>query len=264
MNQDISFAKIENNIELAYQFINSNENQEKPLIVFLHEGLGSIAQWKDFPLELCKKVNLEGFIYERQGYANSSALTETRDETYLENYALEELPKLIKTLNLENRKLILFGHSDGGSIAYIYAGKYPENIVGIITEAAHVFVEDITLNGISPVVDMFENWNLKEKLARYQKEKTEQIFYAWSDTWHKKQFKNWNIEHYLSPVTCPVLAIQGIDDEYGTELQVDKIINGVSGKAQKLMIPNCGHIPHFQQREIIIEESVKFLFEVVL
>lgn len=249
------------NVQLYFKWVNENAEKE-PVILFLHEGLGSIAQWKNFPEKLCGETGLKGLVYERQGYGNSSPLSQKRDEKYLHEYALKELPLLIEKLKLANKKIILYGHSDGGSIAYIYAGAYPQNIVGIITEAAHVFVEDVTLNGITPVVKAFQETEMRDKLSQYHGDKTEQIFYAWSDTWHLKRFRNWNIESELRNISCPVLAIQGKDDEYGTELQLDKILTGVSGQAKKLYLPDCGHSPWKEQQEAVVFAVKKFITKI--
>ncbi|MBL4704527.1 MAG: alpha/beta hydrolase [Flavobacteriales bacterium] len=126
---------------LNYKWI--NKEKEGPVLLFLHEGLGSIKQWKDYPDLLCEEVNLSGLLYDRQGHGKSPALSEERDETYLEKYALEELPAFLSHINL-TRDLILIGHSDGGTIALIYASKFPKQVKGIITEAAHIYVEPIT------------------------------------------------------------------------------------------------------------------------
>ena len=239
-----------------------NPEAKGPSIIFLHEGLGSIAQWKDFPEKVCALHGHRGLVYERQGYGASSAILHKRDENYLHDYALNELPAVIKELQLEEEEIILYGHSDGGSIAYIYASHLPENIVGIISEAAHVFVEDITLEGITPVVDTFKRGKLKSALEKYHGAKTEQTFYAWSDTWHLKRFREWNIEAGLQNIICPVLAIQGVTDEYGSEEQLDKIIYGVGGTSKKLFIPNCGHSPWKEQEDIVLNTVKNFLAKI--
>ncbi len=250
-------VSLENNIELYGRWV--NPEGKGPIIVFLHEGLGSIAQWKDFPEKVCALHGHKGLVYERQGYGASSPISKKRDENYLHDYALNELPAVLKKLGLEEEEIILYGHSDGGSIAYIYASNFPQNIVGIISEAAHVFVEDITLEGITPVVDIFKEGKLKSALEKYHGPKTEQTFYAWSDTWHLKRFREWNIEEGLENINCPVLAIQGEDDEYGSEEQLDKIINGVGASAEKLFIPNCGHSPWKEQSDIVLNAANNFL-----
>lgn len=252
---DISLTHSPSPITISYKWI--NQSLKGPVILFLHEGLGSIEQWKSFPQELCDELNLPGLIYERQGYGKSSPLDHIRTEAYLENYALKELPAFIKALALK-QDLILFGHSDGGSIALIYTGTH-SGVKGVITEAAHVFVEEITINGISPVVHAYETTDMREKLQKYHGEKTDQIFYAWSNTWPIKQAKKWNIEKYLKNIQVPILAIQGVEDEYGTEAQLDSIVLNSKGKNTKLLIKECGHSPHKDQQEIVLNASVKFI-----
>ncbi len=236
-----------------------NDDEKSPVILFLHEGLGSIAQWKSYPETVCKNTGFTGLVYDRQGYGSSSGLSEKRDHRYLHNYALQELPFIIDSLVANNRALHLYGHSDGGSIALIYGSEHPNRISSIITEAAHVIVEDITLDGIKPVVDLFEKGNLKDKLSIYHGDKTTTTFYAWSDTWHLKRFRDWNITQGLSNISVPILAIQGTEDEYGSEEQLDLIVDHSSGKVHKLFIDKCGHAPHKQQTSVVLEAVTKFL-----
>ncbi len=244
-------------LKWAYQWI--NDDGISPVILFLHEGLGSIAQWKSFPEKLCELSGFSGLVYDRQGYGKSSKLSSKRDHRYLHNYALEELPVIIDSLISQERELYIYGHSDGGSIALIYAAQYPEKVSGVITEAAHVIVEDITLAGIKPVVTLFEQGSLSSKLEVYHGDKTKEIFYAWSDTWHLKRFREWDITEGLKSIVNPVLAIQGVEDEYGTELQLDLIVEKCSGNTDKLFIKECGHAPHKQQQQIVLNAVTKFL-----
>ena len=236
-----------------------NPEQSGPVIVFLHEGLGSIEQWKDFPQELCNKLNLPGFLYDRQGHGKSDALTAERDETYLEKYALEELPRVVNQ-HLKNRDLILFGHSDGGTIALIYASKFPDRIKAIVTEAAHIYVEPITWIGIKPVIEEFETkGKLYHALKKYHGNKTEQTFYAWANTWKKKDEKKWNVSHYLNHVTAPLLAIQGMQDQYATEQHLFDITNLVSGSSKDIFLDNCRHSPHLEQRDEVVKIVVEYV-----
>jgi len=250
-----------NGVNLAYKWINTRA-KNNTVIIFLHEGLGSIEQWKDYPEKLCKQTGHKGLIYERQGYGSSSPLNGKRDINYLHNYALKELPALIEALEIKD-DIILYGHSDGGSIALIYTSVFPDQIKGIITEAAHVFVEDITLKGIEPVVKEFEHKGLNEKLEKYHGEKTREIFYAWADTWRTPPFINWNIEAELKDIFCPVLAIQGADDEFGTPLQLDSIADNCSGFTEKILLPDCRHIPHKQQTESVFRTASFFIRNIV-
>jgi pimeloyl-ACP methyl ester carboxylesterase len=154
---------------------------------------------------------------------------------------------------------ILIGHSDGGSIALIFSSDHPQIARGVITEAAHVFVEDITLKGIQEAVEIWKNTDLKPKLARYHGDKTENIFTAWAETWLSAEFKKWNIEDCLPKITCPVLVVQGEDDQYGSNAQVDAIAGQVSGPAKCSLIPNCGHIPHKEARDVVAGEMIRFI-----
>jgi pimeloyl-ACP methyl ester carboxylesterase len=245
---------------LNYEWVCPEYREQGPLLTFLHEGLGSIPQWKDFPQQLCEKVNLAGLVYERYGYGNSDSLQELRTNQYLHNYALDELPDLINGLHIV-QDIILIGHSDGGSIALIYAAEHPERVKGIITEAAHVFVEDVTSASIDQMLKAYENGDgkLKQQLSRYHGEGTESLFYGWAHTRLKPDFKDWNIEAYLPKINAPVLAIQGIDDKYGTEAQVTAIVEQISGDGTLLMVPDCGHSPHIQATTKTLEGMTSFI-----
>jgi pimeloyl-ACP methyl ester carboxylesterase len=179
-----------------------------------------------------------------------------RDNGYMELEA-DILVELLDYYKIDQP--ILFGHSDGGSIALIAAGKYPDQFKGVITEGAHIFVEDITLAGIKAAVELYQTTNLKDKLAKYHAYKTEAMFRAWADTWLKPSFRNWNIEKFLPAITCPVLVIQGEEDEYGTLLQVERIVEQVSGPAEKFILPGVKHSPHKEVPEVILEEVYNFL-----
>lgn len=228
----------------------------KPALVFLHEGLGSIGQWRDFPSLVCRATGLPALIYDRWGHGKSDPLTGPRKVRYMHDEALRTLPEILNQLGME--KTILVGHSDGGSIALIFAAEHPERVSGIVTAAAHVFVEDITIRGIREAVRVFETTNLRERLRPYHGDNTESMFRGWADIWLAPEFRHWNIEAYLPAVTSPVLALQGINDEYGTPAQVNAIVRRVSGPTEGLLIPDCGHIPHHQAREKVLSEVVRF------
>lgn len=226
-------------------------------LVFLHEGLGSIGQWRDFPLIVSRATGLPALIYDRFGHGKSDPLTGPRKVRYMHDEALTSLPEILDQLRIE--KTILIGHSDGGSIALIFAAKHPEKVSGVITAAAHVFVEDITIQGIRDAVRIFETTNLCERLRPYHGDSTESMFRGWADIWLAPEFRDWNIEEYLPAVSSPVLALQGKNDEYGTPAQVDAIVRQVSGPVEGLLIPDCGHIPHHQARERVISEIIPFI-----
>ncbi|WDP93381.1 MAG: alpha/beta hydrolase [Desulfobacter sp.] len=228
-----------------------------PFLVFLHEGLGCIPMWREFPEKLCRRTGCPGLVYDRNGYGGSSPLKGARTIHYLHDYALNELPRVLDAL-IPDRPFVLVGHSDGGSIALIYGAEQNPLLMGIITEAAHVFVEEKTIAGIREADRAFEAGRLKG-LAKYHGEKTPGIFKAWSDTWRRDGFKYWNLEYLLPSITCPLLAIQGRDDQYGSPGQVDSIVENTSGPAQGIMAADCGHIPHLEQPETILKSMSRFI-----
>jgi pimeloyl-ACP methyl ester carboxylesterase len=260
--ENISFLKVLNKTlrvqSLSHPDISA---KEKPTLVFLHEGLGCIELWKGFPELLATATGLNAIVYERQGYGASDPLDLPRPMDYLEREALDYLPELLRQLKIKNP--ILVGHSDGASIALVYAGRYP--VKALISEAAHVFVEEETLKGVveaknSPVLPI-----IKEKLKKYHGDKTNDIFHAWADTWLHPDFRDWNIEAYLGGITCPALIIQGEDDEYATALQVTHILQGMTAVVHKeaFMPSNCAHSPHLQAKEVVLEKMIEFLQEVI-
>jgi pimeloyl-ACP methyl ester carboxylesterase len=192
-------------------------------------------------------------VYDRRGFGQSSPFDGLpRTPRYLEEEA-ESLGRVLDTLDV--RDAILFGHSDGGSIALIAAALFPRTICGVITEGAHVFVEDVTLAGIRAARETLRTTDLRERLRRYHGERTDGVTSAWIDTWLKESFRDWNIESYLPRIECPVLVIQGSEDEYGTEAQVRAIASGVAGESEALMIPGVGHTPHREAEEVVLEAS---------
>lgn len=226
-------------------------------LVFLHEGLGSIEMWKQFPAQLCRATGCEGIVYDRYGYGFSTPVTLPRPLDYLEQEGLQRVPALLEALDLNN--VVLIGHSDGGTIALLAATVATSRIKAVITEAAHVFVEDVTLSGIEEAVQAYATTALPEKLARYHGEHTDHVFHAWCDTWLHPDFKAWNIESYLREIHCPLLVMQGVQDEYGSVLQVNSIAEKSSGAAQIAMIDHCGHVPHHQALDAVFERMQAFI-----
>lgn len=229
-----------------------------PTIIFLHESFGCIRHWRTFPDKLGEATGYNTFVYDRQGYGQSDPFTITsRTGGYLEIEA-EVLNKIIVEQGLDH--VILFGHSDGGTIALIEAAIYPQRIMGVITEGAHTFVEEITLEGIRQAVKLYRDSDLKRKLAYYHAEKTEMVFRLWAETWLNEEYHHWNILDLLKKITCPVLIIQGEHDEYGSIRQVESIENNTSGRSFRLM-PNAGHTPHREREKQVIERVNRFLKE---
>lgn len=248
------------NLQYAYT-LTEDHAAEKPLLVFLHEGLGSIELWKDFPSKVGASLDLDILVFDRNGYGHSDPLVEKRGADYLHRAALQELPAILQQI-VPERKYIFWGHSDGGTIALLQANGN-SNCVGVITEAAHVIVEKETLEGILPAIDAFEKGKLKG-LSRYHGDKTETIFYAWAHTWLAPSFKDWNICSEITDVRCPVLAMQGEDDQYGTYRQLELIRKNVHGYCQVEAIGSCGHAPHVEQQEKALQTGVKFIKEYVI
>lgn len=228
-----------------------------PPLVFVHEGLGSIALWKDFPAALCERLRRPGIVYDRWGHGRSEPLDRPRDARYLHDEALTFLPAVLDALEIP--RAVLVGHSDGGTIALLFAAAHPERTAAIVTEAAHVFVEDITLAGIRAAVEAYARTDLRQRLARYHGDKTDALFHAWHEIWLSPTFAPWNIESELPRITCPALVLQGVEDEYGTAGQVDAIARGVAGPVETALLPGCAHVPHHQARDATLGLMADFV-----
>ncbi len=233
------------------------ENESaRPPIVFLHDSLGCITVWRDFPERLCAASHRAGMVYDRQGYGRSDPFSRPRNLDYLEREA-ETLAALLRKLGLG--KCVLFGHSDGGSIALIAAAKTPDLVAGVITEGAHVFVEEITLAGIRQAQKLFAETDLRQRIEKYHGDKTDGVISAWIDTWLSAEYRDFNMEHFLPEIKCPVLALQGVGDEYGSEQQVDAIVEQVSGPSTKDMVRYARHTPHKEAVEYTLETTCAYI-----
>lgn len=234
----------------------SNNFPGKPTIVFLHDSLGCIELWRDFPQKLGELAQCNVLIYDRQGYGRSCPFSSKRDNSYVEREA-DILNELLGYWKIDSA--ILFGHSDGGSITLITAAKYPKGITGIITEGAHIFVEEITVSGIKEAIRLYETTDLKTKLQKYHGDNTEDMFWAWAEIWTTEKFRSWNIGHFLPQIQCPALIIQGEADEYGSLKQVEDTITQISGNTEKYTIPHIGHTPHKECPELILHKAAEFI-----
>lgn len=244
-----------NHQNIYFEYQTSYEN--RATIVFLHDSLGSTQLWRDFPSRLSQALQCNILVYDRIGYGKSDAMkTHIRPQNYMELEA-DILYEFLLKLNINHA--ILFGHSDGGTIALIAASKYTKTIDAVICEAGHIFVEDITLKGVSDALLAYKTTNLPERLKKYHGDKVEMLFKAWTEIWLKDDFKSWNIENLLPKITCPLLFIQGKNDEYGTLNQVEKTISKVSGKSEKYIIDNVGHTPHKEVPNLVLNKTVSFL-----
>jgi pimeloyl-ACP methyl ester carboxylesterase len=224
-----------------------------PTIVFLHEGLGSLAMWKDFPRRLAEAANCGALIYSRHGYGRSQPLHGARTPDFMHREAQTTLPDLLQKLEID--RPILFGHSDGASIALIYAATHP--VRGSILLAPHLFVEEIALASIREIQSHYDSSDLKSRLARYH-DHPDSTFRGWSDIWLNPDFRSWNIENFLPGISSPVLVIQGRDDQYGTMEHPERIARCVPG-TQVLKLADCRHSPHIDQPDAVIKASTSFI-----
>jgi pimeloyl-ACP methyl ester carboxylesterase len=234
----------------------------EPSLVFLHEGLGCIELWRDFPDALCEMTGCSGFVFDRRGYGGSPRLPGKWPKEYLETESYRLLPAFLKGCGITD--VIFIGHSDGGTIALMGASKITAEKMGmrvraVITEAAHVLIEDVTLEGIRQAVNLYESTDLKHRLEKYHGKNTDEVFFRWADTWLDPEFRDWNIEACLGDITCPALILQGAEDEYATENQVKRIVRQVSGPVSSAMIAGCGHVPHIQARDEVLLLMERFI-----
>ena len=229
-----------------------------PLIVFLHEGLGSVAMWKDFPDRLCQACGVRGLVYSRPGYGRSTPRPTDRPlaPDFMHRQAHEVLPSLLAALGV-NEPPVLLGHSDGGSIALLFAARFPQALRGLVVMAPHIRVEPLSVASIREARAAWEQTDLPRRLARYHDD-VESVFRGWNDIWLKPEFEGWNIEAEIGAIACPVLALQGVDDEYGTLEQIRGIARRVP-QTRLRELADCGHSPHRDQPEAVVAAVGDFL-----
>jgi pimeloyl-ACP methyl ester carboxylesterase len=242
----------------------ASEQPGAPLMVFLHEGLGSLSMWKEFPARLCAALGCRGLVYSRPGYGRSTprAAHEAWDLDFMHRQAHEVLPALLEALRVDtaNERPWLFGHSDGGSIALLFAARFPGHLAGAVVLAPHIMVEDLTVASIESTRQAYMHTELRQRLARHHDD-PDSAFWGWNRVWLHPPFKQWSIEQELSSVRCPVLAIQGLADEYGTLEQIRGIARRVPkpGLVELLELPDCGHSPQRDQADAVIAATRRFL-----
>ena len=230
---------------------------EAPTIVFLHEGLGSTSMWRDFPAAVAGATGCGALVYSRLGHGISDPLTATRPVDFMHREALDVLPAVLDHFGIDDP--ILFGHSDGASIALIYTGSRIGRVRALVLEAPHVFVEDLTIQGVTRMRDAYASTDLPRRLARYHGANTEAMFRAWNEVWLRPEFRAWNIEASLPGVDRPLLLIQGEDDEHGTLAQLDAVERQVRGPVERLVLPRVGHSPHRDNPQAVLAASTRFI-----
>jgi len=250
-------------LRIEYRWVNERAaTHDAPIAVFLHEGLGSIAMWRDWPQVLCERLGMRGLVYSRPGYG----LSTPREPhvkwpvDFMTAQAREILPALLDALGIDmprRRRMWVIGHSDGGSIALLYAALYPDALAGAVVIAPHVFVEDISVQSIAQTKQLYKTTDLRARLARYHAD-VDSAFYGWNDIWLNPAFRQWSIVDSLAPIRQPLLAIQGHDDNYGTMAQIDTIAERVP-HAQRVKLDACGHSPHRDAPEKLNDAIAAFV-----
>ena len=246
----------------------SPANAERAALVFLHEGLGSIAMWRDWPEQLCAATGRAGVVYSRRGYGLSDPVPDVRGAgrlraDYLHDEAWTVLPALLREMKIN--KPVLVGHSDGGSIALLHASRF--EVAACVVMAPHVIVEDISINAITAAREAFETGQLRARLARYHAD-VDAAFWQWNDIWLSDEFRSFDIRHNCGSITAPLLAMQGFDDPYGSMRQIDDIADALketgrwvteNKRNQLHKLEHCGHSPHRDQREATTRLMALFL-----
>jgi pimeloyl-ACP methyl ester carboxylesterase len=256
----IGFVDIEANgrrCTIEHQWL-GRDRRGAPLMVFLHEGLGSVAMWRDFPARLVDALGWRGLVYSRPGYGRSTprAADEAWSPDFMHRQAQQVLPALLQALDIDDRPWLL-GHSDGGSIALLHAAALPTRVAGLVVLAPHILVEDVSIENIERAREAFVEGSLRTGLAKYHAD-VDSAFWGWNDIWLSPGFRSWSIEAELPAITCPLLAIQGLDDEYGTLAQIHGIAERVAG-TRLVELPGCGHSPHRDQPEAVIAAVTGFV-----
>jgi pimeloyl-ACP methyl ester carboxylesterase len=247
-------------VELEYEWI-ASDRANAPLLVFLHEGLGSVAMWGDWPTALCDAAGCRGLVFSRYGYGASGARPAGAPWPfdYLEQEARHSLPALFQALDIDTTrdKPMLFGHSDGASIALLHAAAFPDSVAGIVVVAPHVFVEDVAMDRIRRLQQGYANSPLRSRLATFHDD-PDAVFTGWSNCWLAPEFRGWDVTSELRKISCPTLAVQGIQDQYGTLEQLYAIKRHVL-HAELLILDDCRHAPHQEQPDALTAGVIHFL-----
>lgn len=245
--------------DIEHAFVGSDDPQA-PWLVFLHEGLGSLSMWRDFPAQLCEASGHRGLVYSRPGYGRSTPrpADERWRPDFMHRQALDVLPALLAALGAPPRYAVL-GHSDGGSIALLHAGACAPRVERCIVLAPHIRVEPVSVDSIAATREAYLKTDLRERLARHHAD-PDSAFWGWNDIWLDPAFRDWSIEPELPAIRCPLLAMQGVDDEYGTLAQIHGIAAALpAGQCRLLELAACGHSPHRDQPQAVIAAAAEFL-----
>jgi pimeloyl-ACP methyl ester carboxylesterase len=235
-------------------------NDDMPVLVLLHQGLGCVEMWRDFPRRLCTATGLPVLVYSRRGHGGSDSYELPWSARYMHDEALEMLPAVLAAAGIERH--LIYGHSDGASIAVVHAGTRPRGLEGIVLAAPHVFVEAVNLAKITEMRARYHSEGVRDRLARYHGANVDNAFFGWADAWLSDDFADWDLSEYLPAITVPVLIIQGEDDAYGTAAQCQRIADGVDADVANLMLSECGHSPHHEQTERVVAAVAGFVSNV--
>ncbi|MBI9082196.1 MAG: alpha/beta hydrolase [Desulfobacterales bacterium] len=236
--------------------------ERAPTLVFLHEGLGCVAMWRDFPARLAAAVGCSAFVFSRLGYGGSGPCELPRPLDFMHEEGLNVMPAVIAAAGIGDH--IVIGHSDGGSIGIVYAGGTPApGLKGLITEAAHVFCEAISVASIERARDAYVNGDLRPRLAKYHGANTDGAFWGWNGVWLHPEFIHWNLEPFLPGIRVPLLAIQGENDPYGTVAQLDAIARKDGAGAQRVLLSDCAHCPHHERPAATFARMKAFILKIL-
>jgi pimeloyl-ACP methyl ester carboxylesterase len=236
--------------------------ERAPTLVLLHEGLGCVAMWRDFPQKLAARTGYGVLVYSRPGYGNSDPVSLPRPLSYMHDDAFDVLPHVLDQAGV--KKTILVGHSDGASIATIYAGGRQDfRVRGLALMAPHFFVEDVSIRSIAAAKEAYEKGDLRERLRRYHGDNVDVAFRGWNAAWLDPGFRAWRIDDYLAHVRVPILIVQGKDDQYGTIAQVELAERDAYSPVEAVMLDRCGHSPHIDQPEATLAAVSEFVHRVL-
>lgn len=250
-----------NGINLRVQWYTEQSDPKEPVIVLLHQGLGSVTQWRAFPTILSKATGLPVVSYDRLGHGASDPLTNPRPTNFLDIEANHFLPLILKKLNIA--RPIIYGHSDGATIALMFAATYPEMPLAVISEAAHVFSEVHETGGVIALKEEFKSGTLRARLARHHPNNVDLMFSAWTELWLSPEMKSWNILNSLSKIKAPTLVLQGRSDDHGTLAQVNEILTRISGRCDVTLFPGIGHMPHLEITDTVVQRVSLFLKDIL-